>query len=206
MKELLPSWLTELIAEQGDPKPMDVSERESLLDVLKAAYSPQPIAPEQHRRILEQVLAVEDPFAPPTEEELAAAASLREHLDSDPLVLTLRSAHGTSTATLDIEPTLRERALAPTAPPKRLRKIGRAPAFFSVMAVAAGVALWFTVRSSGSLETYEPAPPSLAVSRSTESLFSKPFDASSASERIDKIAQVRAKDLRKNRYAQWGLP
>lgn len=204
----VPSWLSQLIAEEGESKPMDVFERESLLGALKAAHSPEILDPERHQRILERALHAEDPFAPPNEKELAEAAILRDHLDSNPLVMSLRSAQGSLSTNAELEPKIRERALAPKATVKRSPSMRRATTIWGALAVAASVALWLVAKSSGPLETFETSNSQrpLALSRSTESLFTKPFDTSSPSERIDKIAQVRERDLRHNRYAKWGLP
>ena len=204
----IPSWLTQLIAEEGESKPMDVFERESLLGALNAAQAPEALDLERNRRILEQALAAEDPFALPGQEELVEAERLREHLDSDPLVVSLRSAQATCSPNPEFERKLREQVLSPQAHSSRPSIVRRIPTYVGVLAVAAGVALWISAKSNVAIESFEREGPRqpLALSRSTESLFTKPFESSSPSERIDKIALVRARDLRHNRYAKWGLP
>jgi len=204
----MPNWLAQLIAEEGESKPMDVSERESLLGALNAAKAPEALDLERHRRILEQVLAAEDPYAPPCHEEIVEAKRLREHLDSDPLVVSLRSAQLTSSPNPEFERKLRKQVLSPQARSNRPLIVRRVPIHFGVLAIAAGVAIWISAKSNVAIETFERENPKqpLALSRSTESLFTKPFESSSPSERIDKIALVRARDLRNNRYAKWGLP
>lgn len=199
----MPSWLAQLIAEEGESRPMDTVEREQLLGALKVAHSAEPLDPQRHRLILERALDANDPLAPPTEEELAAASELRDHLDSDPLVVSLRAARG-QTSPSERTTRILERALAPRGASKAIHHRRAAP-IWGTLAVAAAAALWIAVKSSSPFEASNSQPP-LAFSRSTESLFTKPFDTSSPSERIDKIAQVRARDLRNNRYAKWGLP
>jgi hypothetical protein len=49
------------------------------------------------------------------------------------------------------------------------------------------------------------APPRLEVSRSTAALFSERFAPGHATERIDRIAVARERELRKNRFASWGV-
>jgi hypothetical protein len=54
-----------------------------------------------------------------------------------------------------------------------------------------------------------PAPnlgPALTVSRSTQSLFARPFAPTGGeSARVDRIAMARAADLRENQFAKWGV-
>jgi hypothetical protein len=204
----IPSWLADLISEEGESKPMEVHERETLLSSLKVAYSPETLDPVRNRQMLDRALSADDPFAPPPDEELVAAATLRDHLDSDPLVVSLRFARKASAPSPSLESNLRNQALEQLEPSVHRRIGRRAPTLWGAFAVAAAAALWVIAKSSGGLDAFQPVAPAspLALSRSTESLFSKPFNSTSSSERIDKIAQVRERDLRYNRYAIWGLP
>ncbi len=48
--------------------------------------------------------------------------------------------------------------------------------------------------------------PALSVSRSTQSLFVRPFAPTGGeSARVDRIAMARAADLRENEFAKWGV-
>ena len=213
-----PDWLAQLIAEEGESKPMDVAERDALIGTLSATQSPQSIDEERHRQIIETALNTpavrvtphsDDPFAPPTPEEQAAAARLRDSFESDPLVTLLRSAYTPSTLRPRVELGVRETALArqPNRPGLQSRRLAQSA--WGVFAVAAAAALWLIAKSNGMLDASQYSMQrsnTLAVSRSTDSLFAKPFALSSHSERIDKIAQVRSRELRDNRYAIWGLP
>jgi hypothetical protein len=49
------------------------------------------------------------------------------------------------------------------------------------------------------------APVALVQVRSTAPLFHEPFNAATASARVDRIALARSDDLRENMYAQWGV-
>lgn len=76
----------------------------------------------------------------------------------------------------------------------------------AILALAASVLLvvW-TDRSP------RPQPPSvtgpvLSLSRSTQSLFARPFAPTGGeSARVDRIAMARAVDLRENEFAKWGV-
>ena len=68
-----------------------------------------------------------------------------------------------------------------------------------VIAIAASVFL--VVKSSPRGEGEIP----LARSRSTQELFTEPFQPGEASARIDRIAMARASDYRDNRFAKWGV-
>jgi hypothetical protein len=213
-----PDWLAELISNEGESKPIDVHERDALTKVLRAAFSPDNIDERHHRQILAQALSLsskpipsppDDPLAPPRVEELVAATRLRNHLDSDPLVVSLRSAHHPSAPQPNAEMVARDLALTRKAKSVASRTRRLVPSAWGVLAVAAAAALWFVVRSNGILlgpESVRQGPRVLAQSHSTESLFAKPFALSSHSERIDRIAQARSRDLRENRYTIWGLP
>ncbi len=74
----------------------------------------------------------------------------------------------------------------------------------AILALAASVllAVW-----TG--EPPRPGPnlgPALTVSRSTQSLFPRPFAPTGGeSARVDRIAMARAADLRENQFAKWGV-
>jgi hypothetical protein len=213
-----PDWLAELIAEEGDSKPIDVHERDELMVALGAAQAPKAIDSDRHQRILRQALGQapahvslsdNDILAPPSPDEQAAATRLQDTLDSDPLVIALRSAHHPSSLRKRAEHSLRKVALAKHSTQPRLLSRHLSASVWGSFAVAAAAALWLAVRTHGGNDGIVNAPQgrsTLALSRSTESLFVKPFTLSTNSERIDKIAQVRSRELRNNRYAIWGLP
>jgi hypothetical protein len=78
----------------------------------------------------------------------------------------------------------------------------------SLLAAAAAVLLAVHPRGapdSGRASASAEAPPlALLQSRSTASMF-PPDSAGAASDRIDRIATYRARELRDNRYALWGV-
>lgn len=213
-----PDWLADLIAEAGDSKPIDAHERNTLLDALALAQIPQPIDGKRHRQILGQALSLsydresphqDDPLVPASAEEQSDAARLRDNLDSDPLVLSLRSAYQPSLPLSGVESSLRKTAVSSNWNHRLGRPRRLTPSAWGVLAAAAAVSLWFVARSGGFMAgtlISQQNTNALALSRSTESLFAKPYALSTNSERIDKIAQVRSRELRNNRYAIWGLP
>ena len=157
-----------------------------------------------------------DPDAPPSEEELAQADELRLALE-DPsraseeaeLARALSLAH----APRDIPESVHsaiisknlEKMAAKTASRGRVIRVAFG-AGAAALALAAAVVLW--IRTSDvavppSATTL--APPVLLQARSTAPLFDAPFDASSTSARIDRIALARSDDLRENMYASWGV-
>lgn len=139
---------------------------------------------------------------PPTDDELREAASLRDALarGDAPFAAALRAAYSSAPIVERRSDELVDAALA-AAPAPRGRVIrvvfGVGAAFVAAAAAAALVA-------SGSL-----APPpgaSLSVSRSTEELFDRPFPREGGtSERVERIAAARHRDLRRNQYARWGV-
>ncbi|MGH7329477.1 MAG: hypothetical protein ACREJX_14115, partial [Polyangiaceae bacterium] len=76
----------------------------------------------------------------------------------------------------------------------------------AALALAAAILLW--IRTNDLAIPTSPTtaqPPVLVQARSTAPLFDAPFDASSTSSRIDRIALARSDDLRENMYASWGV-
>jgi hypothetical protein len=164
---------------------------------------------------------IDDPDAPPSEEELAASSALRDALD-DPsakgaeveLARSLRSAWSPR----DIDPAqhaaIVKEALARHEATRRRRATVVRVSFgaSAVVALAAGVLLF--VSSGRAPPSFGPLPSSdmsrsyaaVAVSRSTQPLFQDRFAARGGeSGRIDRIAMARASDLRDNEFAKWGV-
>lgn len=153
---------------------------------------------------------LDDPDAPPTEDELREARALAEALETstaphdDALFLkSLVHAHAPERAALD--PAVHERIVAGAiARAPRRRSGARVVRLVFGGGLAAAVAIAASVLFFlGSPR--ESAPPSLAQSRSTQELFREPFGGQEASARIDRIAMARGGDLRENRFARWGV-
>ncbi|MCA9642407.1 MAG: hypothetical protein KC492_17015 [Myxococcales bacterium] len=182
---------------------------------LRAAFSPLELSPQLNQTLIE--LALEDPFAEADEEEQAESERLREALDlgeSHPLADLARSVHAAADPGRIDAVRNQELLEAALAGADRGSKGGNAKvirvafgAVTAVLAAAAGMLLW--VQTQGDAPNAAPssiqaASQELAVSRSTASLFHEKFDTKHTSERVDRIAMARAKELRKNRYASWG--
>jgi len=182
---------------------------------LRAAWSPTELDPAVQRVLVEAALT--DPLAPATPAEEAAARELGEALDAraraagdgdaDELALAtaLRAAftpEPPAPATIDrvLAVALRSRVAArPQRPPGRVAFIGLS-AVTGALALAATIALALTAPG----EDARRPPPHL--SRSTAGLFESRFEIGQTSARIDRIASVRERELRDNRFANWGVP
>jgi hypothetical protein len=156
----------------------------------------------------------DDPGAPPSEEEIAQSDALRRALE-DPRIpneaADLARAASLAHAPRPIDPTEHRRIIeaALARKPKSRGGVLIRISFGAgaALALAAGVALVV-----GSLES--EAPPSAASAavasapmiraRSTQPLFDQPFERSSGSSRIDRIAMARASDFRENEFSRWG--
>ena len=212
-----PDWLAELIAKEGDAKLIEAQERDSLLTAIGSAASPEVLDPHRHAQILKAALSPsensalidDDPLAPPCTNEVIAAAATRKNIEADPLVSLLRAAYVPSELAPDLARSILSSTL--TSPRPLTHHNSKAPSanFWGVLAVAAAAALLVAHATQPRLDGLSPTGqslPNLAQSRTTRSLFSDSFAYSSASERIDRIAQVRQRELRNNRYLMWGLP
>jgi hypothetical protein len=192
--------------------PLDAAEERALTEALRAAWSPAALDPALNERLIE--LALEDPLAPPSREEVVESERLRRALDGEgehpgtELFSLLRAANRPK----ELEPGAAER-LASTALVGRRRSgnvifVAFGAAASAALAAAAAVMLFVfpAARSDApSASSVMPAPPELVQSRTTAALFSVKFEAGETSERVDRIASSRARELRENRYAQWGV-
>jgi hypothetical protein len=181
-------------------------EERRLATLLKSAFAPGEIDEVRHEQLL--LSALEDPFAAPSPEEIVESERLRRALDGDgdhlDLVLAraLSAAHAPSEAPPKVvAPATLATKSKPAAKVLYVRFAGIAAA------LAAAAAVLFTISSrNSSPEASAPELPALALvqSRSTAALF-QTASVGPPSARIDRIASVRERDLRANRYAMWGV-
>lgn len=182
---------------------------EALLQALSAAWQPRELDPAVNEALI--AAALEDPLAPPTEEELVASERLRRALEGDghdpdaELARALKHAG----APKPIDQVTAERVLQ--------KSLGKAPAkrgnvvyvtFGAVSAVLAlAAAFLLFLRPALDQNRAGELAKDLARSRSTAALFKSPddFEATVTTTRVDRIASSREKDLRQNRYALWGV-
>lgn len=148
----------------------------------------------------------DDPDAPPSAEELADSARLREELSDPgskhPDVLLMRAMRN-AVEPKAIEAATHARILDRTVPKPR-----RSPTFYVLLgglAAAAGVVLYLQGQNATRVNT--PTASTVAARdlvkphHSTEVL---PKEGA-GSIRVDTIVASRARDLRKNRYTKWGV-
>ena len=187
-------------------------EEAAVLALLEAALRPAELDPRVHERLLE--MALEDPFAEASPEELVESARLRDALEqgtpnADASLLRALAA-GTGRESDD---TASERALqailgtAPQAAPRPRPNVVYAlfGAGSALLAAAAAVTLFIgSTRSSAPAVAVAPSS-AYVVPHSTASLFAERFDTGDTTARMDLIASVRRRDLRDNRYAAWGV-
>jgi hypothetical protein len=155
------------------------------------------------------------PAAPATPQEKREAERLREalagrgeHPDAH-LARALRAAWEPSELDAELGEKLVRRALERRRAPSG-RVIYVAFGAAATLAVAAAVALVLSPELLGGGGTVAEAPAAisapLARSRTTQALFDAPFARhGGASERIDRIAESRARDYRSNLYARLGV-
>jgi hypothetical protein len=159
-----------------------------------------------------------DPDAPASDEELRAAAELRDALadpsresDEAALARALVLAHSPKPISDEQNRALIERALSRSASvvttlaPARARRTR--VIWFSAATTALAIAAAAMVFQAPSEAPVARALPHEALhARSTQPLFHEPFAAhGGASARIDRIASARALDLRENRFARWDV-
>lgn len=167
---------------------LSLEEEQELLLALALAQTPPDHGLAAHDRAWAKALAAEPDATP---DELAAMAR-----DDDAAFLdSLRAAHAPGA----LDSFRHERLLRPVlAPARRGRPLTWAA---SGLALAAAVLLAF--RATQSPEPVATTPPGVELSRSTESIVAS-ASAAGASTRVDRIAQARSGDYRKNRFRSWG--
>ena len=148
----------------------------------------------------------EDWDAPPSAEELAEAAKLREALDGkgdDELAESLRSAWKPDDIDARRHEAIVEAALAKAKKRGKVIRIGFAA---TVLAAAAGFAIVMSASMRKSAAPSAIPTSALVPCRSTQDLFDEPFPREGGeSARIDRIATAREKDFRANLFARWGV-
>jgi len=196
--------------EQDDPErdgpfePLPPEVERALAEALRAAFDPMPLDPERHRTILERSL--EDPFAPATDDEIRESARLRQALEQDD------ATHPDAALARALRHAVEPAALRPGGLPSAAKKTstGRGRVVYATFgAVALAAAAAFALFVSRPRETPDAAVAAarskLVASRPTGELFAERFEPGASTERIDRIASARERDLRDNRYALWGV-
>jgi hypothetical protein len=200
-------------ADDADFVPLDPGLERALAEALRSAWAPQPLDPALHEQLIEA--ALEDPLAPPSESELVESARLRDalagqgaHPDAD-LARALRNAGAPAPLPAQRAHELVKSATLPRRAGNVLFVTFGAAAITAMAAAAAVMLLVFPAaeRSADDAPAAAtlPGATAFAQSRSTAALFSEKFETATTSDRIDRIADARSRELRQNRYAQWGL-
>lgn len=140
---------------------------------------------------------------PPTPEELAEAQALAQALEKQPppLAQALRAAYAPG----DLDPSRNEELI--------VRVLADAPAKGRVLVFPTRRWAWVGLIAAAACfvlilgrTTRRSAPVALTASRSTQELFSEQFPRQGGqSARMDRISESRARELRENRFAQWGV-
>ena len=200
--------MSELDARNSDPDlpELDPAEERRLSTLLRHAFAPSEIDAARHERLL--LAALEDPLAEPSPEELVESERLRQALDGHGDHEHQRLARALSAAFAPkLERPLPEpqHEVKPRVGPSRVVILYRFAAVTAAVALAAAVLLRLTpAPRKSSPPAADLAILALAQSRSTAALF-QASAASAPSERIDRIASARSRDLRDNRYTLWGV-
>lgn len=204
-----------------------------LLEALRDAYAPAPIAPELNEQLIESALAGSllgsDEYAGHASQE---APAIRELDGGSPAALTVTAEELEQARRLAMAldgdgahplANLAEALRAAVAPVSisaetsetfardalRMRQRPKVVALHrwsyaaTTLAIAAGAALWVMRTDHRSLEPIATHHEQLVQSRSAAPLFAETLDHGSTTERIDRIYAVRSRELRHNRFATW---
>jgi len=155
-----------------------------------------------------------DPDAPPSEAEVAAALELRRSLEQGKpgvrsnadweLVEAVRAAASPAAITEARHRRILETALSRNPRGRVIYLAFGGVASLAAMAAALAIVMKGAEREPAGGRPIQESP--MAVSRSTVELFPAGIPArGSTSDRVDRIAYARARDLRENRFARWGV-
>jgi len=192
----------------------DQAEIDRLDEALTAAAAPGTLDPLRNEQLIAAALdQLDAPLAPPTAEELSAAEELRRALEDQrprpetELVEALQNAFNPGDVALSrLEAMVSEATFATHAQIRTQRSLRRVFWGSGALAAAAAVSFWVVIdhRDTRGPERASAAATDLpALSRSTAPLFTERFDATTTTERIDRIAWARERDLRHNQYLAW---
>ncbi len=154
----------------------------------------------------ERPVPVVDDEPEPTAEELRLAEELRRGLDGDAPSFDVDFARrlAVMTAPSDLDELAHERILRAALAKEPRGSTRRAVVVSLSVVVAAAAALAVVAHGERDL-SHTPVAPQLAR-RSTEELFTGPAGpGATTTERVERIAHARARDLRENRFARWGV-
>lgn len=156
-----------------------------LARALHAAWAPAPLA--NHRVRALTFGALEEVTQPPTAAERRSASQLADALDG-------------SRGTHELLPLVDALACAAGRPsPVRQRRVSPWVVGAAGLVAAAAAVFVFTLGRA------PVEPGELRAARSTDELFDQRFEAGQASSRVDRIVGERERDLRHNRFAEWGV-
>lgn len=192
------------MSQADEDQALPAAEEAELLAALEAALRPGELDAAVNERLIE--MALEDPLAPASAEELAESERLRHALETGAihedtgLLSALRSAAEPSEDDAAVE-----RALRAAAPRGRGNVIYAAFGVATAVLAAAAVLMLFVGTSQKSAAPTDALAAEYAKPRSTAPLFSDRFETRDTTARVDLIASTRARDLRGNRYAAWGV-
>jgi hypothetical protein len=195
-----------------EESPLPPNEEAAVLTALEAAWRPGELDPAVHERLLE--IALEDPFAEPSEEELIESARLRDALErgtphADASLLAVLGAPFSQDRATD-DPAV-ERAVAGAlgrgiaTPAKRTNVVYAAFGVASAVLAVAAAALLVVGLSRSASAPSAAGPSALVKPRSTAAMFADRFETGDTTARMDLIASTRGRELRDNRYASWGV-
>jgi hypothetical protein len=202
------------VSQADEDQPLPAAEEAALLGALEAALRPGKLDTQVNERLIE--MALEDPLAPPSAEELAESQRLRQALESDAghedaaLLAALRRAvvpEAGGDAQAAVEKALGAEAARRGVEAPRSRGRGNVvyAAFGAASAALAAAAVLVLFLGTARESAAPPAAADYAKPRTTSALFSERFETRDTTARVDLIASARARDLRGNRYAAWGV-
>lgn len=193
--------------------PATTHEAALLAAALKRALEPKSLSEDEHRALLDR--ALRDVDAPASDDEIERGERLRDELD-DPgsthpdvqLARALRLAVQPRALEAATHRKILDHALG--EPRARRMRVTWTTIFVAAAAAAAIAVIKLPRVNVGSpTATWSAANAGMDMIKvhSVDDLFGEPFPKDQPpSARIDRLAEARARDLRANRFAKWGVP
>ncbi|HMA92859.1 MAG TPA: hypothetical protein VKP30_09240 [Polyangiaceae bacterium] len=205
---------------EPDTSPLESSDAE-LRETLRGAFLPDALDPEHNALLIEHALALpagtetidgdesnpqgnpeSTPFERQQAQELASALNGDGGHPLLDLAEALQNAYAPCALQLARHEQLVKKPLARTRPGRFVA--ARTWRYLAPgLALAAGVALWFTAVQPPATKSERAPVSELARTRSLSPMFAETLEQPTPTERIDRIYAVRSKELRHNRYTLW---
>jgi hypothetical protein len=189
-------------ANRDDPNKHSELKDAALLESLRTALDPEPLADGSNERLIRAALSATARLpSGPLDDGLTDGTAFTRENDAD-MVEAILAAHSPGA----VDPSVVESLIGKALGRERRSVVVALRVWTGValgLAAAASVALALGLGTGSPHEISPTDPEQLARSRSLAPLFAETYAEATPTDRIDRIYAIRSRELRHNRYATW---